>query len=152
LQEAVKLAPGKLEKAEQLHLTLVRWRQRQPNDAQELDDLFGVKFVADSGKYEAGRISEEQRKKLPPDAAALLHQLGLWLPADGRVLWQMAEVANAHGDVRTAAAIMDGCVGDFGMRSAELRQRRQVTRTAADDLTKDSPGGLEGAKTTHEGH
>jgi hypothetical protein len=152
LQEAVKLAPGKLEKEEQLHLNLVRLRQHERGGAQELDDLFGVKYRGDNGEYQAGRIAEAERKKLPVDAAALLQQLGLWLPADGRLLWQMAEVDNAYGDVRTAAAIMDGCVGDFGMRSAELRQHRQATRAAADELVKDFPPGLNDAKTTHEGH
>jgi hypothetical protein len=130
----------------------VRLRQRQPAGSQELDDLFGVRYLGDDAKYQAGRISDAERKKLPTDAAALLQQLGLWLPADGRLLWQMAEVANAHGDVRTAAAIMDGCVSDLGMRSADLRQHRQVTRTAADELAKETPAGIDGAKTMHEGH
>ena len=51
LQEAVRLAPGKLQKAEELQLKLVRLRQRQPRDAQDLDDLFGLSFVGDQGTY-----------------------------------------------------------------------------------------------------
>src|SRR5207237_5230585 len=89
-----------------------------------------------------------ERKKLPSEAAAQLQQLCLWLPADGRLLWQAAELANALGDVQTAAAIVDGCFGEFGMRAADLREHRQVLRTAADALAKKNPGD----KVQHEGH
>ena len=51
------------------------------------------------------------------DAAAVVQQLALWLPADGRLLWQLGEIANATGDVRTAANILDGCVTEFAMKS-----------------------------------
>ncbi len=148
LQQAVRLAPGKLQKAEEYQLKLVRLRQRQPRDAQELDDLFGVRYVGKDGKYEAGKMLETERKKLPTSAAALVQQLALWLPADGRLLWQLAELANAYGDVRNAASIMDGCVTEFGLHAADLRRHRQLTRTAADAL----PPAGGGAKTDHEGH
>jgi hypothetical protein len=147
LQQAVRLAPGKLEKAEEYHLKLVRLRQQQARDTQDLDDLFGVRYLS-GGKFEPGKMDEAERKKLPAGAAAIVQQLALWLPADGKLLWQLAELANAHGDVRNAAAIMDGCVTEFGMSSRELRQRRQRTRDAAD---KQALAGS-GAKTVHEGH
>jgi len=86
---------------------------------------------------------------MPSDAVAVAQQLALWLPADGRLLWQLAELANAHGDIRTCAAIMEGCVTEFGMRPPELRQRRQLARAAADELVKSA--GSE-AKVAHEGH
>jgi tetratricopeptide (TPR) repeat protein len=149
LQEAARLAPGKHQKAEEYQLKLVRLRQKQPPDAQELDDLFGVRFVGASGKFEPGKLAAAEAKKLPSDAVAVAQQLALWLPADGRLLWQLAELANAHGDVRTCAAIMEGCVIEFGMRPPELRQRRQVARAAADELAKSA--GSE-AKVAHEGH
>src|SRR5262249_43204857 len=76
----------------------------------------------------------------------------LWLPADGRLLWQLAELANAHGDVKTAAAVMDGCVTEFGMSSPELRKRRQVLRAAAEQLADKPLLGGDGAKAAHEGH
>ncbi|HKM56397.1 MAG TPA: hypothetical protein VJY33_23530, partial [Isosphaeraceae bacterium] len=79
LQQAVQLAPGKLQKAEELQLKLVRLRQRQAKDAQDLDDLFGLKYVDDNGKFAAGKLGAEQRKKLPSNAAALVQQLCLWL-------------------------------------------------------------------------
>ena len=148
LQQAVKLAPGKWQKAEELHLKLVRQRQRQPRGTQILDDLFGIRYIGDSGKFEPGKLAGEQRKKLPSEALALTQQLGLCLPADPRVLWQLAELANAHGDIRTAASMMDGCV-DFGLRAPELLEHRRALRGAAEPA---GPRTKLGDKTMHEGH
>src|SRR5262245_61629361 len=123
-------------------------RLREPRGSQELDDLFGVRFVNDRGAYEPGRIGAAERKKLPADAAAQAQQLALWLPADGRLLWLLAELAAAHGDVRTAAAVMDGCVTEFALRSPELRRRRRLMREAAERQAKAPPGGRQ----DHEAH
>jgi tetratricopeptide (TPR) repeat protein len=149
LEQAVRLAPGKLQKAEELHLKLVRLRNREPRDAQELDDLFGIRYVGPNGRFEPGRLAEAQRKRLPTEAVALVQRLALWLPADARLLWQLAELAGANGDVATAAAIMDGCVTEFGLRAAELRDHRRAYRDLADQLAKKDGGD---AKTMHEGH
>src|SRR5262249_40453252 len=127
---------------------LVRLRLRQPRDSQELDDLFDVRFVGEDGQFTPGKLGAAQRKKLPSDALAVAQQLALWLPADGRLPWQLAELANAHGDVKTAAAILDGCVTEFGMHAAELRRHRQLARAAADALAKDTTS----AQAAHEGH
>jgi tetratricopeptide (TPR) repeat protein len=145
LQHAVKLAPGKYEKAEELQLKLVRLRRGEAKNASGLDDLFGVRYLNDKGAYEPGRLGAEERKKMPAGAAALVQQLALWLPADGRLLWQLGELANAHGDVKTGAAIMDGCVTEFGMNDAELRKRRQLSRAAADASDQ-------GTAPAHEAH
>jgi hypothetical protein len=172
LEQAVRLAPGKLQKAEEYHLKLVRLRSHpltpaplppggrgedrrltplpRGEKAEGLDDLFGVRFVDDEGKYHPGRLAATERKKLPADAVAIVQQLALWLPADGRLLWQLGESANAHGDVKTAAAIMDGCVTEFAMSHPELRQHRQLTRATADELAKDKVSDT--AKAAHEGH
>jgi tetratricopeptide (TPR) repeat protein len=149
LQQAVKLAPGKYQKAEELHLKLVRLRAKEPRGVEELDDLFGVKYVGPSGKYEPGKLAEEQRKALPEDAVARVQLLALWLPADGRLLWQLGELAGAHGDVTTSAAILDGCVTEFGLRSDELREHRRAAREAADELARTTDPN---AKAAHEGH
>jgi hypothetical protein len=150
LREAVRLSPGKYQEAEKAHLRLVRLRQKQAKESQDLDDLFGVRYVGESGKYEPGQLAAAERKKLPEDAVAVAQHLALWLPADARLLWQLGELAGAHGDVRTAAAIMDGCVTEFGLRSPELRAHRQANRTAADELAK--AGGAAPGKAAHEGH
>jgi hypothetical protein len=144
LEQAVKLAPGKLQRAEEYHLKLVRFRHKT-NKPGQLDDLFGVRYVGASGKFEAGKLAEAEQKKLPADAAAHLQQLALWLPADGALLWQMGELAGALGDVRTAAAMMDGCVTEFGLADPELRAHRRAYRAAAEALGQ-------ATKTEHEGH
>src|SRR5262249_15279939 len=124
LAVAVRLAPGKHLAAEQLHLKLVRLRAREKAGTQSLDDLFGVRYVGPSGKYERGTLAAEGSKKLPSTALAATQQLALWLPADGRLLWQLAELAGAHGDVAVSAAILDGCVTEFSLRHDELSAHR----------------------------
>ncbi len=137
LEDAVRLAPEKWKEAEGYHLKLVRLRLKGgKRDVAGLDDLFGVRFVGESGKPEPGAIAAAERKKLPPNAVAVVQQLALWLPADGRLLWLLGELANAHGDVRTAANVLDGCVTEFGLSSPDLRARRQLYRSAADALEK----------------
>jgi hypothetical protein len=148
LEQAVALAPSRLKKTEQLHLKLVCLRARRPRDAGDLDDLFGIQYVGAGGKFEVGRLAESQRKRLPNDAIALVQQLALWLPADGRLLWQLAELAGVNGDVATAAAMLDGCVTEFGMRSSPLLEHRRAYRAAAEERAKN--GG--DVKTRHNDH
>jgi Arc/MetJ-type ribon-helix-helix transcriptional regulator len=141
LGEAVRLAPEKQREFEKWHLALVKLRAKEPrgpNAPVVLDDLFGVRYSGEPGK-----MADAERKKLPENAVAVVQQLALWLPSDGRLLWQLGELANAHGDVGTAAAILDGCVTEFALNSPEVRKHRQVYRAAADELAK---------KPDHEGH
>jgi hypothetical protein len=128
LRLAVKLAPPKLRAAEELHLKLVRVRQKKPQDVQSLDNLFGIKFVGNKGEWAPGTIAADQWEKLPANALENMQRLALWLPADGRLLWQLAEIANAAGDVRTASAVFDGLVTEFGLNAPDVRQRRQALR------------------------
>jgi hypothetical protein len=148
LQLAVRLAPGKWLRAEELHRKLVRQRLREPAGVLALDDLFGIRYIGPSGKFEAGRLVDAERKRLPSDAVALVQQLALWLPADGRLLWQLAELAGAHGDVNTAAAMLEGCVTEFGLRHPDLIAHRQAFRTAAEERSRSN----DDARTAHEGH
>ncbi len=139
LEEAVRLAPAKLKPFEQAHLKLLRLRLKEGKGANQptaVDDLFGVKFVGASGAPEAGTLAEAELKKLPNDAVAIVQQLALWLPADGRLLWQFGELCNAFGDVRSAAACLDGCVTEFALAAPDLRKRRLLYRAAADELAK----------------
>ncbi len=139
LEQAVRLAPGKYQKAEEYHLKLVRLRMRERGAIHAVDHLFGVRYVDDKGDYTPGELAAAEKKKLPANAAAIVQQLALWLPSDARLLWQLAELANAHGDVRYAAAMMDGCVTQFGLQAPQLRRHRQVLRTAADAMAKADP-------------
>jgi hypothetical protein len=136
LENAVQLAPEKLRDFEWHHLKLVRLRLKEGRAAakpEAVDDLFGARYVAESGNPEPGQSTAgETRNLLQSNAPAVVQQLALWLPADGRLLWQAGEIANAFGDVRTAATILDGCVSEFGMGAADLRKRRQIYRAAVD--------------------
>ena len=136
LEQAVRLAPPALAPAERLHLTLVRARANEKANTQSLDDLTGVRFVGPSGRYEPGQLAVGQRKALTAEVVGRLQMLALWLPGDARLLWQLAEVAGASGDVAAAAAIMDGCVTEFGLRDADLLAHRKQMRAAADALAK----------------
>ncbi|MFO0851308.1 MAG: DUF3299 domain-containing protein [Gemmataceae bacterium] len=112
LEDAVRLAPPAWERLETLHLKLVRLRLaegKSPKDAPNA--LFDPP---------------------PTDALALAQHLALWLPADGRLLWLLAELAHAAGDVRTAANLLDGCVTEFNLASPAVRTRRQQVRAEAD--------------------
>ena len=148
LEQAVRLAPGKLLPFEEYHLKLVRLRLRKNH---ELDDLFGVRFVNEKGTYEPGTLAASEKKKLPAKAVAVVQQLALWLPSDAYLLWQLAELAGAHGDVRNAAAMMDGCVIQFGLNHPDLRRHRQMTRAAADELPKLALGSKEPHEDKHAG-
>ena len=126
LADGVRLAPDRFRRAEEFHLKLVRLRLAEGAAARRPtapDDLFG--------------------EKRPADDVAVVQALALALPADGRLLWLLGELAHAHGDVRTAAAILDGCVTEFGMSAPDLRTRRSAYRAAADALAR-QPG--------HDGH
>ena len=125
LRIAVKLAPGRWLGTEELHLKLVlgRLRAKRPGN---LDDLFGVVMP----------LNEAERKKLPAGAAARVQQLALWLPNDGLLLWQLAELADSFGDVRSAAAMMEGCVQQFNLGAPDVRRRRQILKEAVEQLPK----------------
>lgn len=148
LQQAHRLAPPRFRKAEEYHLKLVQQRLQRQEKSAALDDLFGIRFTDPSGDYQPGQWSPDERRKLPAGAVGIAQQLALWLPADARLLWQLAELANAHGDPRTAAAIMDGCVTEFGLNHPDLRKHRQLTRMAADKL----PRGTIKSKEAHVEH
>jgi tetratricopeptide (TPR) repeat protein len=131
LTEAVRLAPAKQKSFEEYHLKLVRLRAKERKGTTTLDDLFGVIYSGTPGK-----MADTERKKLPANAVAIVEQLALWLPGDARLLWQLGELANAHGDVRTAATILEGCVTELALGSAELRKHRAIYRAAADEQAK----------------
>lgn len=128
LSEAVRLAPSRWKPFEEAHLKLVRLRSKEPKTASALDDLFGVPFDK--------KMNPAIRKKLPADDVAIVQQLAIWLPTDGRLLWLLGELANQHGDVRTAASILEGVVTEFALTSADARERRKVYRAAADEIAK----------------
>ncbi len=114
LADALELAPADLRSAEAAHLKLVRLRRKEGKAPADAPDALFEKA---------------------PDAA-IVQRLAIWHPADGRLLWQLAEIAHAAGDVRTAAAMLDGCVVEFGMKSEALRKKRIEWRAAVDELDR----------------
>lgn len=119
LEDAVRLAPPMFKVAEQAHLKLLQSRRNE-------------------------RANSELERVVDLNDITTIQRLALWLPNDGRILWLLGESAHATGDVRTAANILDGCVSDFGMKSARLRENRQNYRAAVETLEKKN----EHAKTT----
>ncbi|HJZ89288.1 MAG TPA: hypothetical protein VKE40_00350 [Gemmataceae bacterium] len=117
---------------------------RRPADLrEELDVIFPsavppkrptepVRFVGEDGRYEAGRIAAAERKKLPPDAIAVVQQLVLWHPQDTRLLWLLGELYNAEGDVDTAAKILDKITFDLGYSNPIVIEHRRVLQSAAE--------------------
>ena len=133
LGEAAALAPAAARPFEEAHRKLVQGRIRK---SRQFDDLFGIPFTGSDGKPRAGGIAPEQRKTLPGGDVATVQQLALWLPADGFLVWQLAELANAHGDVRTASSLLEGAVGEYGIGVGDIRERRRLYKEAADEIAK----------------
>jgi tetratricopeptide (TPR) repeat protein len=90
---------------------------------EEVDDLFGLKFVDAEGKYVTGRPAEGVT--IPPDAIAQVQQLLLWMPDDARLYWQLGELYNAAGDLDAALAVFSECLDSRRFDSRTLRERRQ---------------------------
>lgn len=89
--------------AEKTLLKLFRLRfgemRRKSKDLPESpDDLFGVKFIGDSGKFEPAKLAADQRAKLPANALAIVQQLLIWMPDDPRLFWLLGELYNARAE------------------------------------------------------
>jgi hypothetical protein len=89
----------------QLKLLNLRRREKPKSQPENLDDLFGITFVGESGGYEAGKLAAKEMDKLPPRALAIVQQLLVWSPNDPRLYWLLGEIYNARGDVATALKI-----------------------------------------------
>jgi hypothetical protein len=101
----------------------------------KLDPLFRskdtgepIRFVGESGNFEPGAIAAAEAAKLPPDALAILQQLIFWYPNDAALMWQVAEIYNAIGDVNSALQIFDLCVRDMYIDSLEAREHRSLVK------------------------
>jgi tetratricopeptide (TPR) repeat protein len=129
-----------LVRAEKLHHKLITERYKEslrqtsgrPMAPENVDDLFGVRFVGESGQFEPSQLAASEKAKLPLDAIALIQQLLVWLPDDTRLYWQLGELYNAQGDLRRAAAVFDECRRESGRRldAALLREHRQLVQEA----------------------
>lgn len=141
LKQWPKQAPGGFEgsqlerykKAEEYQLKLIRLRAREARGRvgpaampAGVDDLFGIKFVGESGSYEAGKLSAEQQAKLPDDARRIVEQLLVWMPADQRLYWLWGELLNSQGKVAEADSVFYDLVFNQRWNADELREHRRV--------------------------
>ncbi len=149
--EAAGLSPQQLawyKRAEEYHLKLIRARARealgqlpgQQKPPTTVDDLFGVRFVGPSGKYEAGQLDPAEQQKLPPDAVAIVQQLLIWLPQDTRLYWLLGELLNARGDVIDADKVFAECVDARRFNVAELREHRRIVKEARETAAREGDG------------
>lgn len=117
-------------------LIVLRARERDPVTGksslpESVDDLFGVRFVDETGNYRPGHLAPQERQKLPADALAIVQQLVLWLPDDSRLYWLLGEVYAALGDsasLQAAGKIFDQCVDSRQFHPKELGEHRRVVR------------------------
>jgi hypothetical protein len=107
-----------------------RAKQRRPQPVETVDGLFPVQFIGESGEFEAGKIAEAEKQKLPPNALAITQQLVLWLPTDARLLWLLGELYNAQGDMQAAGKIFIDCVDQRRFDAPALLSHRQVVLEA----------------------
>ena len=98
LEQAVRLAPGKYHKAEEYHLKLVRLRMRLRGEADQPDDLFGVRYVDDKGEYTPGKLAAAEKKKLP----------------------NLIELSDIKGDLHSHTTASDGVASIEQMAAAAL--------------------------------
>jgi hypothetical protein len=140
-REWPKLTPEQLtwyRRVEGFQLKLVQLRNQeargQPGGrarpAEDVDNLFDVRFVGESGHYEAGKIAEAEKKKLPPDAVAIVQQLIVWLPDDTRLYWLLGEVMNGQGDTAAAENVFTDCVWNRRFDAPALQEHRQILQDA----------------------
>jgi hypothetical protein len=88
-----------------------------------------VKFLNESGQFEAGRIAPAERAKLPPRALAIVQQLVVWLPEDRRLYWLLGELYNAQ----------EGPAGK--MNEAGIRAAHQIFLDLSTDAKNFAKGG-----------
>lgn len=142
LQEALDYAPTELRTLERYHLLLVRERSREQVTLglAPLDRLFvgsdrvPVRYLGPKGEWQVGSIAEAERAKLPngsvEEAMRIVQHLLLWFPDDARLMWQFGELANAAGDIKTAALALNQAVYNFRLSTPELKERRFILQEA----------------------
>lgn len=104
--------------------------------SKSVEDLFGVNFVGESGKYEAGKIAAAEKEKLPKNAVPIVQQLLLWLPEAGgyydlRLFWLLGELYNAEGKIFDAYDVLDRCVSNREASNIpDLFEHRRIIKAA----------------------
>jgi hypothetical protein len=122
---------------------------RTPESVDALFDQDGkpLKFVGESGQYEAGKLAASEKPKLPKNAVQIVQQLLIWLPNDLRLYWLLAELLNAEGNPEQATGIFNE-LADIGYRTEAIGQHRQILREAAAASIRKPDAGSNGSPAT----
>ncbi|MEZ6140224.1 MAG: DUF3299 domain-containing protein [Zavarzinella sp.] len=114
----------------------LKWMiHRAKNPKETLLDPFAPLEALMDPKVDLLKLDQEKlRKNLPDKTLPHVQQLALTFPRDGRLLWMLGELAFIYNDIRTSAAILDGCVTEFALGDANLRQHRTLLRAEADRI------------------
>jgi hypothetical protein len=119
--------------------------KRRPSIQDGLDPIFPgpakkgvapVNFVGESGRYEAAAIADAERAKFPPDAIAILQQMILWDPDDNRLWWQLGEVYNATGDLKSAGQVFNLLLDIQGGRKYTNRELMEHNAVVSPELQR----------------
>ncbi len=127
----------------QLRLVKKRYRetlQRSASARESVDELFEsplgpVQYKAEDGTYQAGKLAEAERKKLPANALAIVQQFVLWFPDDTRLYWQLGELYNAQGDVSAAVTILNECIWTRRDSAPLLKEHKNIAQAGAPKQT-----------------
>jgi hypothetical protein len=103
-----------------------------PLGASSKKSVSAIRFVDEDGQYRAGKLAPTEREKLPGDAVAIVQQLLLWHPLDARLLWLLAELYNADGDIETAVNILDDITFNMGYSNPTVIEHRRILKAAAE--------------------
>jgi len=135
-------------------------RARRGGLREDVDPLFpaavppkrpdvSLQFVSEDGTYVAARLAAAERKKLPPDAIAIVQQLLIWHPRDARLYWLLGELYNADGEVEWAAKLLDACTYNMGYSNPTVIEHRRVLKAAAEAASA-AAGAASAAKASEE--
>ncbi len=118
--------------------------QKRASNKEVVDAIFPtpgggaepVRFVGESGQFEAGAIAAKEKAKLPTDAIAIVQQLILWHVDDGRLWWLLAELYNAVGDLKDSARVFKLCVDEVKYTNFQLRRHDEAVLSALEPILK----------------
>lgn len=138
-EEAIRLAPGRWLATEELMGRLIRSRLAGPPD--RLDQLFTTSWDGLLDSLGRGK-PWDKAKSLGASTTGELQVLALWFPSDGRLLAQTGVLCAALGDVRQAALLLEGAVGEFGVRDPFVMKLRAKCKDLAAKPGDHTPHGL----------
>lgn len=90
--------------------------------------------------FGGSELPDAEKAKLPADAVAVVQQLALWSPTDTGLLWLLAELYAANGQLREADDAFDMCTWGAGMTGQKkLMDHRTAVKSAVEKLPPPTP-------------